>query len=117
MTFRVSGEIQVPGDKSISHRALMLAALGDGTSRITAILDSADVRSTAGVLRAWGVRLPELSGALTVKGVGISGLRAPSSDLDCGNSGTSARLLAGIAAAQAFDSRFIGDSSLSRRPM
>lgn len=117
MKFSVSGDIRVPGDKSISHRALMLSALAEGTSRITAILDSADVRSTASVLRAWGVTIPELSRDFTITGVGTSGLRPPASDLDCGNSGTSARLLSGVAAAQKFESTFTGDASLSRRPM
>jgi 3-phosphoshikimate 1-carboxyvinyltransferase len=95
----------------------MLSALAEGTSRIAAILDSADVQSTASVLRALGVAVPELSGDFKVQGVGTRGLRAPAGDLDCGNSGTSARLLAGIAAAQPFESRFTGDASLSRRPM
>jgi 3-phosphoshikimate 1-carboxyvinyltransferase len=117
MTFRISGEIRVPGDKSISHRALMLAAITEGDSRITAILDSADIRSTGGVLRAWGVNVPDLTADFTIKGVGTRGLHAPAADLDCGNSGTSARLLSGIAAAQSFESRFTGDASLSRRPM
>jgi 3-phosphoshikimate 1-carboxyvinyltransferase len=117
MSFRVSGEIRVPGDKSISHRALMLSALAEGESRITSILDSADIRSTAGVLRSWGLSVPDLTDDFVVRGVGMTGLRPPASTLDCGNSGTSARLLAGIAAAQSFESRFIGDSSLSRRPM
>ena len=117
VTLKVSGEIRVPGDKSISHRALMLSALADGTSRITRILESADVRSTAGVLRALGIEIPELSNDFRIVGVGLRGLRPASRDLDCGNSGTSARLFAGIAAAQSFESRFIGDSSLSRRPM
>ena len=117
MKFTVSGEIRVPGDKSISHRALMMSALAEGTSRITAILDSADIQSTASVLRALGVAIPDLSGDFKVRGVGTRGLRSPAADLDCGNSGTSARLLAGIAAAQSFESRFTGDASLSRRPM
>jgi 3-phosphoshikimate 1-carboxyvinyltransferase len=117
MNFRVSGELRVPGDKSISHRALMLSALAEGQSRITGILDSADVRSTAGILRAWGVSVPESSGDFKVTGLGTRGLRPAGSDLDCGNSGTSARLLAGIAAGQSFESRFVGDASLSRRPM
>ena len=117
MTFRVSGSIRVPGDKSISHRALMLSALAEGTSRITSILDSADIRSTAGVLRAWGVAIPELSDDFRIRGVGTRNLQPATRDLDCGNSGTSARLLAGIAAAQKFESRFVGDASLSRRPM
>ena len=117
MKLGVHGELQVPGDKSISHRALMLSALAEGTSRITAILDSADVQSTAGVLRAWGVNIPQLSRDFTITGVGTRNLQPATRDLDCGNSGTSARLLAGIAAASPFTSRFVGDSSLSRRPM
>ena len=117
MSFSVAGRIRIPGDKSISHRALMLAALAEGSSRITGILDSADIRSTATVLRAWGVRIPDIGPDMRVDGVGRRGIRAAKGDLDCGNSGTSARLLAGIAAAQPFESRFIGDASLSRRPM
>lgn len=114
---RVSGIVRVPGDKSLSHRALILAALADGTSRIGGILDSADVRSTADVLRALGVQVPELSTDMTVLGRGLRGLQPPSADLDCGNSGTTARLLSGVVAACPFAARFIGDSSLSRRPM
>ncbi|GLC27399.1 3-phosphoshikimate 1-carboxyvinyltransferase [Roseisolibacter agri] len=114
---RVAGSVRVPGDKSISHRALLLAALGDGRSRVTRILDSADVRSTAGVLRAMGVAVPALGPDVVVEGRGVRGLTAPSSDLDCGNSGTTTRLTAGIVAAQPFAARFVGDASLSRRPM
>ncbi|AHG90959.1 3-phosphoshikimate 1-carboxyvinyltransferase [Gemmatirosa kalamazoonensis] len=114
---KVTGSVRVPGDKSISHRALMFAALGDGPSRITRILDSADVRSTAGVLRALGADMPELSADFVVTGHGLRGLRAPVRDLDCGNSGTTARLMAGVCAAQPFASRFVGDESLSKRPM
>jgi 3-phosphoshikimate 1-carboxyvinyltransferase len=114
---RVSGELRPPGDKSISHRALMLAALGDGPSSVRGILDAADVRSTAGVLRALGVDVPHLGRAIVVRGVGLRGLRPPGRALDCGNSGTTARLLAGIVAASPFAARFEGDASLSRRPM
>ncbi|HEU4641521.1 MAG TPA: 3-phosphoshikimate 1-carboxyvinyltransferase [Gemmatimonadaceae bacterium] len=114
---RVEGRVRVPGDKSISHRALMLAALAEGTSRIRDILPSADVHSTAGVLRALGVQVPPLAAEMRVEGVGLDGLRAPGDSLDCGNSGTTTRLMAGIAAASPFESRFIGDASLSRRPM
>ena len=117
MKFSVSGEIRVPGDKSISHRALMLSALADGTSRITAILDSADIQSTAEILRQLGVSIPKLSADFRITGVGTRGLKAAPGNLDCGNSGTSARLLAGIAAAQTFESTFTGDASLSKRPM
>ena len=113
----VSGRLRVPGDKSISHRALMLAALGDGASRITRILESDDVRSTAAVLRRLGVEIPPLAPDITVRGVGLRGMRAPSEVLDCGNSGTTTRLMAGIVAALPVSARFVGDASLSRRPM
>ena len=86
MSLNVTGHIQVPGDKSISHRALMLSALATGESRISAILDSADIRSTAGALRALGVDVPPLGATVTVRGVGVSGMRAPAAALDCGNS-------------------------------
>ena len=113
----VAGEIRVPGDKSISHRALILSAVGAGRSRITGILDAADVRSTAGALRQLGVRVPALGAELVVEGVGRPGLLAPRDPLDCGNSGTTARLLAGVVAGAGVTARFVGDRSLSRRPM
>jgi 3-phosphoshikimate 1-carboxyvinyltransferase len=114
---RVNGTLRVPGDKSISHRSLILGALADGTSHITGILMSADVHSTARVLRALGVDLPELSAEFVVRGVGRGGLRAPTVNLDAGNSGTTTRLMAGVVAARPFPSTFVGDASLSRRPM
>jgi 3-phosphoshikimate 1-carboxyvinyltransferase len=114
---KVGGVSRVPGDKSISHRALMLAALAQGPSRIRGILPSMDIESTAAVLRALGAAIPPLSADMTVTGHGPAALRAPGHDLDCGNSGTTARLVAGIAAAAPFSSRFVGDASLSRRPM
>jgi 3-phosphoshikimate 1-carboxyvinyltransferase len=113
----VSGRLRVPGDKSISHRSLMLAALADGTSRITRILESDDVRSTAAVLRRLGAEIPALASDMTVTGVGLRGLRGPTEELDCGNSGTTTRLMAGIVAALPVTARFVGDASLSRRPM
>jgi 3-phosphoshikimate 1-carboxyvinyltransferase len=113
----VSGVLRVPGDKSISHRALLLSALASGESRITGLLTGADVRSTAGVLRAYGVPLPEVAEEMVVRGVGRRGFRAAAMPLDCGNSGTTTRLVAGLAAAYAFESTFVGDASLSRRPM
>jgi 3-phosphoshikimate 1-carboxyvinyltransferase len=113
----VATEIRVPGDKSLSHRALILAALAAGTSRIRDILPSADVHSTAGVLRALGVPVPPLRAEITIESRGAHALTAPSADLDCGNSGTTARLMAGVAAGCDFRSRFVGDESLSRRPM
>ena len=114
---RVGGELRVPGDKSISHRALMFAALAEGTSRVRDILPSADVHATAGVLRALGVDIPPLGPSMEFTGVGPKGLREPAVDLDCGNSGTSARLLAGVVAGSGITGRFTGDASLSRRPM
>ena len=113
----VHGTVRVPGDKSISHRALILSALADGVSTVRGILDSHDVRSTASVLRALGVDVPALAPAMTIQGLGLSGTRAAGRDLDCGNSGTTARLMAGVAAARPFASRFVGDQSLSKRPM
>ena len=114
---RVAGELTVPGDKSISHRSLICAALAEGTSRVRAVLQSADVHSTAGVLRALGVEIPSLGDDVVIQGVGLRGLRDPSADLDCGNSGTSTRLLAGVVAGAGVVGRFVGDASLSRRPM
>jgi len=114
---RVAGTLRVPGDKSISHRSLILASLAEGESRIRGILDSDDVRSTAGVLRALGAPLPPLTADMRVAGVGLRGLKAPRQTLNCGNSGTTTRLMAGVVAAHPFSSRFEGDASLSRRPM
>jgi 3-phosphoshikimate 1-carboxyvinyltransferase len=113
----VRGTVRVPGDKSISHRALMLGALASGRSRVRGILESADVHSTAGVLRALGVAIPPLGADVSFAGVGLRGLRAAATALDCGNSGTTTRLMAGVCAGQRFASRFEGDASLSRRPM
>jgi len=114
---RVAGTVRVPGDKSISHRSLILASLADGESRIRGILNADDIRSTAEVLRGLGVAIPVLAADLTIKGVGLRGLRAPRAPLNCGNSGTSARLMAGVVAAHPFSTTFEGDASLSRRPM
>lgn len=113
----VSGTIRVPGDKSISHRALMLGALGNGPGEIRGILRSADVHSTAGVLRALGVDITPLDDVVRITGHGLRSLRVPSTDLDCGNSGTTTRLMSGLVAGHPFAARFIGDASLSKRPM
>src|SRR5215472_613445 len=98
MTMRVTGEVTVPGDKSISHRALMFAALArpGAKSVVREILDSADVRSTASVLRALGSPIPTFSSSMAITGVGRHGLSAATAALDCGNSGTTARLMSGI---------------------
>jgi 3-phosphoshikimate 1-carboxyvinyltransferase len=110
-------EIRVPGDKSLSHRALIFAALATGRSRVRDILLSADVQSTAGVLRALGVSVPPLADDITIDAHGSRALLGPSTNLDCGNSGTTTRLMAGVVAGCDFGARFIGDASLSKRPM
>lgn len=110
------GEVGVPGDKSISHRAIMLAGLADGDSRIEGFLTGADCLATLRAFEALGVTV-EQGTALTVQGRGLDGLRAPAAPLDVGNSGTSMRLLAGVLAGQTFDSELTGDASLRRRPM
>jgi 3-phosphoshikimate 1-carboxyvinyltransferase len=114
----LAGEIAVPGDKSISHRAIMLAALAEGCSRIDGFLEGEDTRATARIFADLGVRIetPNASRRI-VHGVGLHGLRGAARPLDCGNSGTCMRLLCGVLAGQAFDSTLVGDESLSRRPM
>lgn len=115
---KVHGRCRVPGDKSISHRALIFSALAAGRSRLSGLLTSADVQSTAGVLRALGVTIPEVgSEPVVVTGRGPDALRGAACDLDAGNSGTTTRLMSGVLAARPFASRVIGDESLSRRPM
>ena len=114
---KARGTVRVPGDKSISHRALICAAIATGQSRISGILRSEDVESTATVLRSLGAAIPTLSNELLIEGKGFGGFREPGLALQCGNSGTTTRLLAGVAAASPFKSRFEGDASLSRRPM
>lgn len=110
--------LRVPGDKSVSHRALMLAAVAEGDSRIRGFLEGEDTRATAAVLAQLGVRIDTPSeGERVVHGVGLHGLRGTTQALDCGNAGTGMRLLAGLLAGQAFDSTLIGDASLSKRPM
>ncbi len=112
------GELRVPGDKSISHRAVMFASLANGVSRITGFLEGEDTRATARAFVEMGVRIdaPGASERI-VHGVGLRGLRMPKVPIDCGNAGTGMRLLAGLLAGQRFDSALVGDESLSRRPM
>lgn len=112
------GSIRVPGDKSISHRAMMLGALADGVSRVGGFLEGEDTLATAAAFRAMGVRIEDDgAGRKIVHGVGIDGLRAPAAPIDCGNAGTGMRLMAGLLSGQRFDCTLIGDASLSRRPM
>ncbi|HEX2722020.1 MAG TPA: 3-phosphoshikimate 1-carboxyvinyltransferase [Gemmatimonadaceae bacterium] len=111
------GVVRVPGDKSISHRALILGSLATGVSRINGILESADVQSTASVLRNLGATIPDLSPNLLLRGRGKRSLTPSVAPLYAGNSGTTVRLMAGVVSAHEFVSRFEGDASLSRRPM
>jgi len=114
----LSGFVRVPGDKSISHRALMLGAVAMGSTRITGLLEGEDVLCTADAMRAMGASVERLeNGDWVVKGMGVGGLLQPDRDLDMGNSGTAARLLMGLVAGQGFQARFTGDASLSSRPM
>ena len=112
------GTVRVPGDKSISHRALLLAALAQGDSHVGGFLEGEDTRATAAVLARLGVRIDTpVPGERVIHGVGLHGLRGAAQALDCGNAGTGMRLLAGLLAGQAFDSTLTGDASLSTRPM
>src|SRR5918996_3333649 len=115
---RLSGRATLPGDKSVSHRALMLAAMAVGESRIRGLLEGADVLATAEALRSSGVEIDrDPAGVWHVHGVGIGGLREPDRPLDLGNSGTGARLLLGLLAGHPFTSFMTGDDSLRSRPM
>ncbi len=115
---RISGEIQVPGDKSISHRAVMLGAIADGITDVSGFLAGEDCLATVGAFEEMGVRVERpAADRLIIRGAGIGGLRAPSTALDLGNSGTGMRLLTGLLCGQRFDSILIGDHSLMRRPM
>jgi 3-phosphoshikimate 1-carboxyvinyltransferase len=114
----LTGTADIPGDKSISHRALMLGGLAVGQTRITGLLEGDDVHATAAALRALGVTVTrEGPGAWTVSGVGVGGLSEPSQVLDMGNSGTAARLLLGVLATHNFTAFMTGDHSLVKRPM
>ncbi|PYZ99778.1 3-phosphoshikimate 1-carboxyvinyltransferase [Gammaproteobacteria bacterium 2W06] len=114
----LSGTLQVPGDKSISHRAVMLGAIAEGETTVSGFLDGDDAMATLAAMRALGVAIdgPE-QGRLRIQGVGLRGLQAAAGALDLGNSGTSMRLLAGLLAGQRFASRLVGDRSLMKRPM
>ena len=114
----LNGSVRVPGDKSISHRAIMLGAIAGGETRVSGFLEGEDAIATMNIFRALGVRIdgPE-RGNVTVHGVGLRGLRAAGRVLDCGNSGTSMRLCTGLLAGQDFDSELTGDDSLRKRPM
>ena len=114
----IRGQLRVPGDKSISHRSVMLASIAEGRSEVNGFLEGEDSLATLRAFRAMGVQVtgPE-NGTLRIEGVGLHGLIAPEQTLDLGNSGTSMRLMAGLLCAQAFDCQLIGDGSLMNRPM
>lgn len=116
---KLTGRIRVPGDKSISHRSIMLGSLAEGTTEVSGFLQGEDCLCTLQAFRNMGVHIegPSDDGKVTIQGVGLQGLKAPSTDLDMGNSGTSMRLMSGLMSGQAFDVCMTGDSSLSKRPM
>ncbi|MCF7823315.1 MAG: 3-phosphoshikimate 1-carboxyvinyltransferase [Candidatus Marinimicrobia bacterium] len=113
----IQGEITLPGDKSISHRALMFTALGDGLSRIENLNPGADVSTTKEALRNCGIKIEDKPGAVHVQGGGLRPFKQPEHPLNCGNSGTTARLMMGLLAAHPIHVQFVGDPSLSKRPM
>ena len=114
----LKGRIRVPGDKSISHRSIMLGALALGETRVSGLLEGEDVLSTAAAMRAMGASVTrDGAGEWTIHGVGVGGLLQPQAALDMGNSGTSTRLLMGLVASHAITATFVGDASLSKRPM
>jgi len=113
----LSGVVILPGDKSISHRYAMLAALAEGTSKISNYSTGADCHSTLGCVRALGIDVEEAGTTVTIQGRGLHGWSRPKQDLDAGNSGSTIRMISGLLAGQPFTSRIFGDESLSRRPM
>lgn len=114
----ISGEARVPGDKSMSHRSIMLGALAEGTTRVTGFLEGEDALATLAAFRDMGVQIERRGeGEVVVHGVGLHGLKAPQGPLDLGNAGTGMRLMAGLMAGQPFDSELTGDASLCSRPM
>jgi len=114
----LQGKVRVPGDKSMSHRSVMLGSLAEGTTQVTGFLQGEDALATVAAFRAMGVEIEgPVDGKMTIHGLGLRGLTAPSNIMDMGNSGTSMRLLAGILAGQPFDSELVGDASLMKRPM
>ena len=115
---RLTGRIRVPGDKSISHRSIMLGSLAEGTTEVSGFLQGEDCLATLGAFRAMGVEIEgPVDGNVTIHGVGLHGLKPPVGELYMGNSGTSMRLMAGLMAGQRFDVTMTGDASLSKRPM
>lgn len=116
-TSRISGDVEIPGDKSISHRAVILGALGVNSITVENFLMAEDCLRTVQVFRQMGIPIEQEKNRLLIQGKGLEGLRPPHGELDCGNSGTTARLLMGVLTGQPYDAKLVGDVSLSRRPM
>ena len=114
---QMKGEVTIPGDKSISHRAVMFGSLADGTTEVTNFLQGADCLSTIDAFRKMGIEIENTQEKILIHGRGLHGLKAPSSILDMGNSGTTTRLISGILAGQAFESTLTGDASIQKRTM
>lgn len=114
---RLRGEVQIPGDKSISHRGIMLGSLAEGTTELSGFLDGADCRSSIACFRSMGIEINQEKDHVVIKGKGLHGLTAPEGILDVGNSGTTTRLISGILAGQNFSSTLNGDASIQKRPM
>lgn len=117
MSEALCGTVRAPGDKSISHRSIILGAMAEGKTEVTGLLTGADILSTVGAMRALGATVSEKDGIWLVEGVGDTGLQSSEDDIDCGNAGTGVRLIMGAAAGYAVKARFTGDASLSSRPM
>jgi len=113
----LSGVITIPGDKSISHRAIMMGSIANGVTKVSGFLEGNDSLATLKSFQKMGVDIDQSGSKLTIKGLGMHGLKAPTKPLDLGNSGTSIRLMSGLLSAQSFDSELCGDESLSKRPM
>ena len=113
----LSGTANVPGDKSISHRSLILGALSVGETRVTGLLEGEDVLDTAEAMRAFGAQVERDGGTWVIHGVGVGGFREPEDVIDCGNSGTGVRLIMGCMATSPITATFTGDASLRSRPM
>ena len=115
---KISGEIRVPGDKSVSHRSIMFGSIAEGTTHVTGFLEGEDSLNTLRAFKSMGVKIEgPVDGKVTIHGVGMNGLKKPATTLDMGNSGTSMRLLSGLLSGQAFDLELAGDASLTKRPM
>ena len=113
----LNGSIKVPGDKSISHRSIMLGSIANGVTNVSGFLEGEDSLATLKAFQQMGVQIERAGSNIAIRGVGKHGLKSPSEPLDLGNSGTSIRLMLGLHSAQRFNSQLCGDESLSKRPM